>query len=481
MPRVALYLSEYSPQDIDGLTIDRERVKRNELVHLANGAYHVNESPINNMKVSTALCDKDGNIRAMSIMKYDDIDIVPIEYQLSGYSINQSCMFEVDASPGDYICMVYKGDGIPDWTVMGAEGPVKNYCLAYDYVLPKVPVKWINADKFNLQPIYSDTSVADYMIAGQSWTIQITPKESYHTLGVLIDGEASHDNFSIIADGNSSILLQARGKQRLGDSFEIELIAINEDDISQTPVNITDLKAGTLQARLEEIVDPKYVMDLTVSGTLTDTDFYFMRDRMFSLQSLDIADTDILGHDYNPDNFIPYMAFSEKSSLKNVVLPKGLKGFHNNAFARTSLKEVFVPTSATQFGVNVFNSCGDIEKVTVAQSIPPTISWCVFAYSGRPDATLVVPAGCKGLYEAHPEWGQFGTIIEDNTLDASIDSVVTGNNAGFKLVNGTVTCDNVCHVYNMSGMEIGTGHHVTLPARGIYIIRTVNAVSKIVY
>ena len=72
----------------------------------------------------------------------------------------------------------------------------------------------------------------------------------------------------------------------------------------------------------------------------------------------------------------------------------------------------------------MFNSCSKLTKVTVAQTLPAQISWCVFAGSGRPTATLVVPVGSKALYQAHEEWGQFGTIIEDDKVVDGIDDVL---------------------------------------------------------
>ena len=89
-------------------------------------------------------------------------------------------------------------------------------------------------------------------------------------------------------------------------------------------VNVT--KAGGLWDALEAegITDFTKVKNLTVRGTLGNSDFLLIKNQMTDLITVDISGTDVTE--------IPENTFSNRESLTTVRLPEGITNFGNNAF-----------------------------------------------------------------------------------------------------------------------------------------------------
>lgn len=435
LPRVAVYAStEYNPDNIYGMTSDHAYVRKGQGVSIFNFCYKVFGQPFTkSFSTAVALCDAAGNVRQLFVSRNSEVD--NLTWLIDGLKGDEYFWSETDANEGDYLCMMYKGDDMTDWEPMGSVGPIRNYCPAYGYEVPTVPVTWkpnnlvkVASDVYGNRDVSEVEFIHNIVPGGAEWRIEITADQSVRILNCKINGELTYDKlwryYKNTDDGRLRMYLAAWSSVRRGDKFDIEFIALTDDDISSTPVTIKGVKPGELEARVKAVADPKGVSKLIVEGRLTDTDFDFMREHMYALEELDIANTTIAEHGYNPEACIPYKGFSNMYYLKKIALPTLLAGFHNNSFADTGLKEVYIPSGATTFGLNVFNSCSKLTKVTVAQTLPAQISWCVFAGSGRPTATLVVPVGSKDLYQAHEEWGQFGNIIEDDKVVDGIDDVL---------------------------------------------------------
>lgn len=435
VPRVAVYAAtEYHPENIYGMTSDHAYVRKGQGVRIFNFCYKAFGKPFTkSCSTAVALCDAAGNIRQLFVSRNSEVDNLKWLNE-DGIVGDEYFWSETDANEGDYLCMMYKGDDMTEWERMGSIGPSRNYCPAYGHKLTTVPVTWTTNELVELAPSVSflrDVSDDEYIhniLVGGSWEVTLTADPGVKIIETRINGELSHELFNkrvvTIDDGRTRMYLQARDGIRRNQKFEIEVLTLNENDIRNAPVTLTGVKPGELEARLRAVANPESVSRLTVEGRLTDADFYFIRDHMYAIEELDIENITIAGHDYNPEDCLPYKAFSDKQYLKKVTMPAMLRSFHNNVFANTGLTEIYIPSGATDFALNVFNCCVNLTKVTVAQAVPAPISWCVFAGSGRPTATLVVPVGSKDLYQAHEEWGQFGNIIEDDKVVDGIDDVL---------------------------------------------------------
>ena len=93
----------------------------------------------------------------------------------------------------------------------------------------------------------------------------------------------------------------------------------------------------TIVDRLE--MDPTKIKNLKLTGSITNEDYYFMRDKMTSLQRLNLKEVESIIFDNEGDSYygIPQNAFSSKTSLVKCVLPDKLERIEVHAFYSTSL------------------------------------------------------------------------------------------------------------------------------------------------
>lgn len=485
--RVVVYLSSYCPYHIDGMYSNSEYVKQGNLIGVSNFCWKVNGEPFKELKSAIAHCDATGHFKHI----YDMVALDPysLTFQNEGFQGYASFIAQEDAVKGDYLCMVFKGDDMTDWEVMGEEGPMKNFCSAYGCNVIKVPVTWKNTADFDITPEnYYDTQTEGYIdgiVPGQFWTVIITPKKDFAHYHLLINGVINDPNFrqEYFTDetGKTKLRLQCNGDMRKGMSVEFDFVTITHDQVDKGLISIAGVTPGKLEEMVREISAPEGITRLKLRGRITDTDFDFMREEMFMLEDLDLQNVSIAAHDYNPENYLPYKCFDNKYSLKKIILPEKLAGFHNNALANTGIESIYIPSTAVVFGLNVFNSCTNLKKVTIAQNNPPAISWCVLNITPRKEGTLIVPVGAREKYAANPEWGQYGTIIEDETVVDGIGSVIADNAPDIIISNGTIHSDTPCYVYDIFGRFIGSGHNISLSTKGIYVVKCGDQSLKIIY
>ena len=122
--------------------------------------------------------------------------------------------------------------------------------------------------------------------------------------------------------------------------------------------------------------NPAKIKNLKVTGTVTSEDFYFMRDQMSILASVnmkecfithvDIADNngygytnfgqnyEYIGHVFR-DNIIPSHAFTDKKTLTSFVFPESIEEIGDNAFNGTNLSGTLIlPDQITEIGLRSF-------------------------------------------------------------------------------------------------------------------------------
>lgn len=138
-------------------------------------------------------------------------------------------------------------------------------------------------------------------------------------------------------------------------------------------------------------------------------------------------------------------------------MPAGVRELGFNAFRATMLKEIDLPETIEEFGLNTFNACFYLKDVYMRhKEAPYWISWCVFA-SKFDDLyrTLHLYPGSKAKYEAHPftkNWiVYFDNVVED-LEPTGIHSVTLDKETGNKAI------------YDLNGRRIQN-----VPSRGIYI------------
>ena len=117
--------------------------------------------------------------------------------------------------------------------------------------------------------------------------------------------------------------------------------------------------------------DYSQIKNLKVTGKINTLDFYFMRDYMTKLQSINLKDVTITSSSYSQmgslyksigdPNKIPYTAFQNKKTLVRFVFPDNITGIHNDAFNGVPLTgSLILPNSVTEIGDRAFHGCSGL-------------------------------------------------------------------------------------------------------------------------
>ena len=134
--------------------------------------------------------------------------------------------------------------------------------------------------------------------------------------------------------------------------------------------------------------DYTQVRNLKITGRINSLDFYFMRDSMDNLQSLNMKEVRVSGYmgympwvkgdaandfEERPD-IITGSAFDEKSSLLRVVLPDTLKGIGERAFRNcvNLTGSITIPEGVTEIGPSAFLWC---VSLTGTLTLPSTLEY----------------------------------------------------------------------------------------------------------
>ncbi len=176
-------------------------------------------------------------------------------------------------------------------------------------------------------------------------------------------------------------------KKTATGEYEIELSGVNisaweadnvsHGDDAREYVVINNAIAGRLEStivdRLE--MDPTKIKNLKLTGAINAADYYYMRDKMTSLQRVNLKEVESkIGGVY----YIPGSAFSGKTTLikcflpdkleriedgafnstsltGTVILPEGLK--YVSGFSSTKITKVSFPSTLEEIGSGAFSSC----------------------------------------------------------------------------------------------------------------------------
>lgn len=122
------------------------------------------------------------------------------------------------------------------------------------------------------------------------------------------------------------------------------------------------------------------VKNLKVTGTIDASDFYFMRDEMAVLQSINLKEVKIAaweggqigGNWYSEQsaNEIPESAFGGKSSLIRFVFPENITKIGNQSFLDTNLSgALIIPEGVIEIGVHAFLNCPFGGTLTLPKSL----------------------------------------------------------------------------------------------------------------
>ena len=262
-------------------------------------------------------------------------------------------------------------------------------------------------------------------------------------LTITVDGKPRHyvrDVATEYLPGKITTYELSISKKADTGEYEIELTGVNitaweADNVSHGEdareyVVVHNAVPGGLERtivdRLE--MDPAKIKNLKLTGKITNEDYYFMRDKMTSLQRINLKEVEsICKGEVDPNGVrcastycIPFEAFSQKSTLIKCVLPDKLErigyyAFHNTSltgtvllpeglkyvegFGYTKITSVHFPSTLEEIGNEAFVGCQSlITEISFPESVK-SIGRNAFANSAI-KGNLALPHNLESIGES---------------------------------------------------------------------------------
>jgi Leucine-rich repeat (LRR) protein len=172
---------------------------------------------------------------------------------------------------------------------------------------------------------------------GNQWNVTVT-KPSFGADGVL---EA----------GSAKVAIMGTENTRLADTYllRVALVAANGTEVAAS--RLVQYFDGVIAESQSDITD-NTVKRLAWKGDMAETDFEYIRNNMAAtLEALDLSATTLTDLPTRALAFYSSMGLSDNTTLKEVVLPDGLKTIGNSAFAMCkALNKLDVPSTVTMLG-----------------------------------------------------------------------------------------------------------------------------------
>ena len=244
--------------------------------------------------------------------------------------------------------------------------------------------------------------------------------------------------FTYVSGKMHNFTVQVNKKEATGEfTFKLageSITAWENDDVSHDATMKEYIVINSTAGHLKDSItaagkDYRKLQNLKITGEINSQDFYFMRDSMDVLQSLNLKEVIIRGGEQTltggiPGNYphndyeMPYEAMRYKASLLNLVLPDKLTKIGIAAFAdcQNLTGTLNIPEGVTEIEVGAFYQC---KNMTGSLNLPTTLKYIgrgeelwwyggTFAYCGF-TCQLAFPSGvecilgnafegCKNLY-----------------------------------------------------------------------------------
>lgn len=204
------------------------------------------------------------------------------------------------------------------------------------------------------------------------------------------------EDFTYVSGKMHNFTIQVNKKEPTGE-FTFTLVgesitAWENDDVSHDATMKEYIVINSTPGHLKDSIiaakkDYRQLKNLKITGEINSQDFYFMRDSMDVLQSLNLKEVRCLYGQFGgrgggfpnnsweyEDDIIPESALNEKSSLLRLVLPDKLKKIGDCAF-RSCINltgSINIPEGVTHIGASAFMWC---KSLTGSLSLPSTLEY----------------------------------------------------------------------------------------------------------
>lgn len=358
---------------------------------------------------------------------------------------------KVDAEPGDYLAIVAKENGSSEY--------IELYNQNFERL--RLPATGYEPRTFEIR-----TKMGEGATFQQAGTRYNLARNFYNGKPVI---GATYYYYLTVDEGISKYFAELNGKLmddvKLGtaepNSFRgiepvYELVVNTYRDYQEKELVINLEKAGQLKEKLaKETPDYLVYRNIKVNGEIDKRDFDELASHYF--KSIDLSGAKVVAYESYKADMVPDYAFEGNATLEHFKMPAGVRELGFNAFRSTKLKEIDLPETITEFGLNTFNACFELKDVYMRhKEAPYWISWCVFASKIRQlYRTLHLYPGSKAKYEAYPytqNWIKYFDNVVEDLEPTGIHSVTLDKETGNKAI------------YDLNGRRIQN-----VPSRGIYI------------
>lgn len=226
----------------------------------------------------------------------------------------------------------------------------------------------------------------------------VKTKEFTTTLVPAWDAGNCYNYVATISEQNMEVQSITYGDPNVTEWVEQEI----ESGIGTMVVVNTAGNLATLLAN----ANPGQITGLRINGDLNETDFQYIRENLTALEVLDLAGSDITELPTRALAFYESMGLSDNTTLKEVILPEGLKTIGNSAFAMcTALGKVNIPSTVTTLGRWMLEGAA-VKSVTIPVGVTEIPASCFY---GSAITSMVVPSTVTS----------FATLYEEDYGDCS--------------------------------------------------------------
>lgn len=408
-----------------------------------------------NGEVAVALMNAKGEMR--EIVTSSPLTVVNLA--AGGYypSLSFSFVSTVDAEPGDYLAIVAKEKGSSEYIELYNQNFERLRLPATGYVPRTFEVRTKMGEGATFQQAETRYNPARNFyngkpVIGSKYYHYLTVDEGISQYFVELNGKLMDDVKLGTAKPNSF-----RGIEPVYD-----LVVTTYRNYQEKELVINLEKAGQLKQTLAK-ENPDYLVyrNIKVNGEIDKRDFDELASHYF--KSIDLSGAKVVAYESYKADMVPDYAFEGNATLEHFKMPAGVRELGFNAFRSTKLKEIDLPETITEFGLNTFNACFELKDVYMRhKEAPYWISWCVFASKSRQlYRTLHLYPGSKAKYEAH-SYTQNWIVYFDNVVEdlepTGIHSVTLdkkpGNAAIYDLNGRRITEAMKKGVYIKNGKKI---------------------------
>lgn len=291
-----------------------------------------------------------------------------------------------------------------------------------------LPVTLKESDYRSIIATVTATNGADVQTrsTGSQWSVTVT-KPTFGTDGALVEGSAK-------------VAIKGTENTHLADTYLLRVALVAANGTEVTASRLVKYFDGAIVGSQSDITN-NTVKRLAWKGDMAETDFAYIRNNMAStLEVLDLSATTLTELPKDALAFYSRMNLSDNTTLKEVILPDGLKTIGDCAFAM----------------------CKALNKLNVPSTVTTLGRWIL---EGTPLTSFTIPDGLTSLSQS--------TFYNSDIAEIRIPATVK------EIPNWCFTlCENLERIYLHDGItSIGEGafsscpslDHITIP-KGVTVL-----------